>query len=282
MLLQREESARWLVSVRYGMFGLKGWGERLFRGRLSGRPQPPPRVPEGRRIYAVGDIHGQDRILDGLLERIGAESQDARAAGLQTEIVFLGDYVDRGEGSRAVVERLSGRVLDEVRCHFLMGNHEAVLLDFLKDPVASADWLDYGGVETLASYGVRASLGIRERARCENLRDRFVDSLPDHHRRFLEALETMVVIGDYVFVHAGIRPGRKLDRQKPSDLLWIREPFLSDTRPHEKIVVHGHTMVDEPEMRPNRIGIDTGAYVTGLLTALVLEEDRQCLIQARA
>lgn len=264
------------------MLGLKGLGERLFGARSSARSTIPPRVPAGRRVYAIGDIHGQNRILDDLLDRIGTDAADARAAGLQSEIVFLGDYVDRGEGSRAVIERLSGTVLDDVRCRFLMGNHEAVLLDFLKDPVASADWLDYGGVETLASYGVRASLGIRERARCENLRDRFAEALPDHHRRFLETLETMVVIGDYVFVHAGIRPGRKLERQTASDLLWMREPFLSDTRPHEKIVVHGHTMVDEPEMRPNRIGIDTGAYVTGLLTALVLEEDRQCLIQARA
>ncbi|WP_431860977.1 metallophosphoesterase family protein [Azospirillum sp.] len=230
----------------------------------------------------MGDIHGQRRALEELLDRIGEDAVHARAAGLTTEIVFLGDYIDRGDESCPVLERLCGTVLDGVSCRFLMGNHEAVLLDFLNQPAAAADWLDYGGVETLASYGVRASLGIRERARCEAVRDRFLENLPDHHRGFLDSLETMVVAGDYVFVHAGIRPGRRLDRQRASDLLWIREPFLSDRRPHEKVVVHGHTMVAEPEMRGNRIGIDTGAYATGVLTALVLEEDRQCLIQARA
>lgn len=260
---------------------LRRWKEGVFGLRRPMSPKPLPRIPDGLRLYAVGDIHGHRRALDDLLDRIGEDAASARAAGLEVAVVFLGDYVDRGDDSRAVVERLCGTVLDGVSCHFLMGNHEAVLLDFLKQPASAADWLDYGGIETLASYGVRASAGIRERARCEDLRARFLEALPDHHRLFLDSLKPMAVFGDYAFVHAGIRPGRPVDRQKPGDLLWIREPFLSDARPHGKIIVHGHTMVDEPEFRPNRIGIDTGAYVTGVLTALVLEEDRQCLIQAR-
>lgn len=264
--------------MRLGLFGDGIWG---FR-RSPSPPAQPPRVPDGRRIYAVGDIHGHRVALEKLLQMIAEDAARGRAEGLAAEIVFLGDYVDRGAESRAVIDRLCGGALDGVACRFLMGNHEASLLDFIREPAATAEWLDYGGVETLASYGVRASFGIRERARCEALRDRFVDNLPDRHRTFFESLEPMVVLGDYVFVHAGIRPGRRLDRQRAEDLLWIREPFLSDPRTHEKVVVHGHTMVDEPELRQNRIGIDTGAYVTGVLTALVLQEDRQCLIQARA
>lgn len=252
----------------------------LFR-RPASAPLTP-RAPDGRRVYAVGDIHGHAALLDQLLAKITEDAAPARAAGLDVDLIFLGDYVDRGPDSRGVLERLCSGMPPGFSCRFLMGNHEAALLDFLRDPAAAAQWLDYGGVETLASYGVRASFGIREKARCRTARDCFVENLPERHRLFLENLELKIEIGDYVFVHAGIRPGRQLARQRPEDLLWMREPFLSDPRRHEKIVVHGHTMTEEPEVRSNRIGVDTGAYVTGVLTALVLQEDQQCLIQARA
>ncbi|WP_247870601.1 metallophosphoesterase family protein [Azospirillum sp. TSO5] len=260
------------------------WRDVLFGWRrASPRPVLPPRVPDGLRVYAVGDVHGELRLLNDMLGSITADAQQARESGLEPVVVFLGDYIDRGADSQGVLERLCGGALPRgISWRFLMGNHEAVLLDFLRDPAGAADWLNYGGVETLASYGIRASAGIRERRRCLEVRDRFADVFPEHHRQFLEGLETSVTFGDYLFVHAGIRPGRPLDRQQASDLLWIREPFLSDSRFHGKIIVHGHTMTDEPDLLSNRIGVDTGAYVTGVLSALVLEGDRQCLIQAKA
>jgi serine/threonine protein phosphatase 1 len=257
----------------------------LPKGWFSRWRQPPPaespRVPDGLRVYAIGDIHGHREALDRLLEMIAEDIARHGTDDVTPVIVFLGDYIDRGCDSQGVIERLVRGPLDGVACRFLLGNHEAVLLQFLEQPAAAAEWLEYGGVETLASYGLRASVGIREAARCTALRDRFLENLPDDHRAFFGALEPMVVLGDYVFVHAGIRPGRRLHRQRPDDLLWIREPFLSDPRRYEKVVVHGHTVVDQAELGGNRIGIDTGAYVTGVLTTLVLQEDRQCLIQAR-
>lgn len=263
--------------------GLSRLSQGVF-GFLRRRPPAPfaPRTPDRRRTYAVGDIHGHAELLDRLLDLIIEDAAPAFAAGLAVDLVFLGDYIDRGPDSRGVVERLCRGAPAGFSCRFLMGNHEAAMLDFLRDPAETAEWLDYGGVETLASYDVRTSIGIREAARCRAARDRLAENLPNHHRRFLENLELMVEIGDYVFVHAGIKPGRRLDRQRPDDLLWIREPFLSDPRRHEKFVVHGHTMTEEPEIKTNRIGIDTGAYVTGVLTALVLEGEWRCLIQARA
>ncbi|WP_245593385.1 metallophosphoesterase family protein [Azospirillum halopraeferens] len=256
-----------------GLFGFR---------RARPRRTAAPRVPDGLRVYAVADIHGRRDALDRLIALVAEDAADAAERGLTPVMVFLGDYVDRGADSYGVLDRLCRPVIEGVACRFLLGNHEAALLEFLEAPAAGAEWLDYGGVETLGSYGVRASVGIRERARCEALRDRFAGSLPDAHLAFLKSLEPMVVLGDYAFVHAGIRPGRSLERQRLDDLLWIREPFLSDPRPHDKVVVHGHTMVDQPDLRDNRIGIDTGAYVTGVLTTLVLQEDQQCLIQARA
>lgn len=265
----------------------RGWVlERLFSIAGAGRrPRSAapfrPQAPDNARIYAVGDIHGHLAALERLLALIAEDIARQPSDGAVPVILFLGDYIDRGPDSRGVLDRLIKGPLDGVACRFLQGNHEEVLLNFLEDPTAAAEWLDFGGVETLASYGVRASLGIRERARCEALRDRFLETFPDEHRNFLNKLEAMIVLGDYVFVHAGIRPGRRLDRQRLEDLLWIREPFLSDRRPTDKAVVHGHTMVEQAELGGNRIGIDTGAYATGVLTALVLQEDRQCLIQAR-
>jgi serine/threonine protein phosphatase 1 len=263
------------------MRDLLRWGEKLgFRAREA--PARRPRAPDGMRIYAVGDVHGHLGALERMLAAIAEDATQARRDGCLPLLVFLGDYVDRGADSRGVLDRLSGGALPGVDCRFLLGNHEAVLLDFLDEPANAAEWLDFGGVETLASYGVVASFGLRERGRCEAVRDRFAETLPEIHRAFLEGLEAMIVLGDYVFVHAGIRPGRRLDKQSLDDLLWIREPFLSDTRMHEKVVVHGHTVIDEPELLPNRICVDTGAYATGVLTAIVLQGDEQWLIQVRA
>ncbi|HLN23247.1 MAG TPA: metallophosphoesterase family protein [Patescibacteria group bacterium] len=228
-------------------------------------------------VYAIGDIHGEIAALDCLLRRIVADA--ATRPEVLPELVFLGDYVDRGADSRAVVERLSGLALPGFTLHTLMGNHEAAMLDFLADPGRGASWLAYGGAETLVSYGVRASFGISDPARCQELRDQLLARLPDHHWEFLKGLLPQVVLGDYLFVHAGIRPGRSIAAQRPEDVLWIREPFLSSRRRHEKVVVHGHTVTEQPELLSNRIGIDTGAFATGTLTAVALSENNPRLLQ---
>lgn len=258
----------------------------LRESRLFGRRLPTvgdtPQVPDGLRVYAVGDIHGSLGLFERLMYMIGEDIGRHCNGDVVPVIVFLGDYIDRGTDSRGVVERLIQGPIDGVDCRFLLGNHEASLLQFLQEPAKSADWLSFGGAETIASYGVRVSVGIREASRCAALRDRFRDALPDTHIAFLSGLETLVEFGDYAFVHAGIKPGRALARQRLQDLLWIREPFLSDHRRHERVVVHGHTVVESPEVRDNRIAIDTGAYASGVLTSLVLQKDQKCLLQARA
>lgn len=260
---------------------LSGLLRRLLPGDgQSAVPDVPSCVPEGMTVYAVGDIHGDRRRLDGLLDRIAEDAADGRE-DRERVLIFLGDYVDRGPDGRAVVERLSRHRPDGFAIHHLMGNHEWAMLDFLRDPVVAAGWLHYGGVSTLASYGV-----VGMRAECDEplrvaLRDRLAAALPDHHRAFLESLEPLVVVGDYAFVHAGVRPRVPLDAQRPEDLCWIREPFLDFTGRHGKRIVHGHTITPHPDVRPNRIGIDTGAYAGGPLTAVVLEGAGVRFLQVR-
>jgi len=244
------------------------------RLRSSFRPETkPPQTPDGVQIYAVGDVHGERRLLEALLASIADHGRSRSSEGVRTVIVMLGDYIDRGPDSRGVLNLLCGLAATGgggVEYRFLRGNHEAAMLDFLADPVGGGDWLNYGGAETLASYGLRASSGLADPNRLRALRDAFVERLPEEHRAFLDGLEPMVALGDYVFAHAGVRPGVALDRQRLEDLLWIREPFLSSSRFHGRVVVHGHTPVDVPVTAPNRIGIDTGAYASGILTAVFL------------
>lgn len=245
----------------------------------------PARAPDGCCIYAVGDIHGELRLLRQLLERIEADAAAMWAEhGLRPLVVFLGDYVDRGPESRGVLEHLlnlrqASQRGGGVACRFLRGNHEEGLLAFLRDPVKASDWLRFGGVETLASYGVVASAGLSDPARFRALAAQFADRLDPLHRLFLEDLEQTIDLGDYLFVHAGVRPGVPLDRQQLEDLLWIREPFLSSRKFHGKVVVHGHTIVERVEDRGNRIAIDTGAYATGCLTAMVLHGTQRRMLQ---
>lgn len=240
-----------------------------------------PTMAEGVRLYAVGDIHGELALLDRLLSII-AEDMAGRS-GRRAVLVFLGDYIDRGPDSRGVLDRLANgplpTPLSGAETRFLAGNHEAAMLDFLTDPVNNAHWLDFGGAEALSSYGVRASVGVRERARLRDLRDRLIDRLPDAHLRFLGSLENWASYGDYAFVHAGIKPGRALSRQRRDDLLWLREPFLSSPLRHEKVIVHGHTIVETAEIHPNRIAVDTGAYATGVLTAVALDGTARSFLQ---
>lgn len=234
-----------------------------FRARQPAWPGTEP----GRRIYCVGDIHGRLDLLDGMLGRITADLAEDPVSDVL--FVFLGDYLDRGPSGYGVVDRLA-TLSTIVPTVFLKGNHEAVLIDFLWQPLVLPFWKSMGGYQTLLSYGLVPPLQPTERD-CQQVAEALIAAMPDSHRGFFEALRLSHTDGDYLFAHAGIAPGRPLEAQTEHDLLWIRDAFLTSTRRHDKFVVHGHTPVKEPEIRPNRINIDTGAYATGRLTCLVLD-----------
>jgi serine/threonine protein phosphatase 1 len=229
------------------------------------------RVPDGTLVYCIGDIHGRDDLLRQMAQRIDA---DLKTRSLDHAVtVFLGDYIDRGPDSKSVVERLaSGNWPTSIIA--LAGNHEDFLLTFLDDAGTLDFWRGQGVLETLHSYGVDVGPAMAGRD-FEEVQAAFTACFPKQHRNFLEALKVSASIGDYFFCHAGVRPGVALDRQNRDDLLNIREPFVSSKAEHGKLVVHGHTPAVAPEVRPNRIGIDTGAYATGRLTCLILEKDQQ-------
>ncbi|HLN22735.1 MAG TPA: metallophosphoesterase family protein [Patescibacteria group bacterium] len=228
-------------------------------------------APPGTRLYAVGDVHGRLDLLNRLLAAILRDAASSRAP--RRVIVFLGDYVDRGPDSRRVIETLrqgppKTPQWSGFRWIALRGNHEESLLRFLDDIEIGPMWLANGGYPTIQDYVGEPTPPPDDLAALQEALRR---ALPLEHAAFLSALPTWHAEGDYYFVHAGIRPGVPLDRQSPDDLLWIRRPFLVSSADHGKLVVHGHTISPIPEVRPNRIGIDTGAYVTGHLTALVAE-----------
>lgn len=227
----------------------------------------------GRLIYAVGDIHGCYDQLRQLLEKISADAAE-RADGRRVGLIFCGDYIDRGPASREVVDAMWWlKRHSPFELHCLKGNHEQVLLDYLDDPVAAADWMRFGGVETLRSYGVDAPAPDAAPAEHRRARDDLLESMPVAHLKFFESLEMMVGIGEYAFVHAGVRPGVPLEAQSSRDLLWIREDWIYNEQPAERIIVHGHTWIDDKaEVRPHRIGIDTGVYETGVLSAVRIED----------
>ena len=245
-----------------------------LRGRApeAGRA---PACPAGKRLYAIGDIHGRADLLRELHAAIVA---DAAAFEGDKQVIYLGDFIDRGDESRAVLELLIGDPLAGFESIHLMGNHEYALLNFLDDPNTIPGWLTWGGRETLLSYGVRVGPMPTE-SELPRLRDELERAIPGHHVRFLEELRLCHREGDYYFVHAGVRPGVALEKQRFEDQLWIREPFTSSTRDHGAVVVHGHTIAEEVQAQPNRIGIDTGAFHSGILTALVLEGQERRLIQ---
>jgi serine/threonine protein phosphatase 1 len=235
--------------------------------RLIGAKQRLPRLPDRVRIYAVGDVHGRADLLDQVLSRIDADL--AAYPDCRPRQVFLGDYIDRGPSSRAVIDRLIKRArTHEIVC--LKGNHETYVFEFLRNPAILADWRQLGGLETLMSYGLKPSMKADVTEQLE-LAKALAASLPKHHRQFLRNLSNSFSCGDFFFVHAGVKPGIPLEQQREEDLLWIRDDFLLCEHGFGKIVVHGHTPVLEPDMRPNRINIDTGAYATGRLTCLIIE-----------
>jgi serine/threonine protein phosphatase 1 len=236
---------------------------------------------EGRLVYAIGDVHGCYEQLCRLLELI-VQDAASRSKGRRPELVFCGDYVDRGPDSATVIEALCWL---QRHCpydlHCLKGNHEKALLDFLDDPAQATDWLSYGGKETLSSYGLTVPNLILRAEDLTRLRDDLVDQMPASHLRFLERLSLIISMGDYAFVHAGVRPTVPLQQQREKDLLWIRSEFLEYSGPQEKMIVHGHSWNSvTPELQINRIGIDTGAFKTGCLTAVRIEDGEIEFIQS--
>nr|WP_246512892.1 metallophosphoesterase family protein [Azospirillum picis] len=242
---------------------------KLWTEATSGGRPGTASIPRGMRVYALGDIHGRLDLLDQMLGQIQRDAD--QAPGLLKYLVFLGDYVDRGPDSRLVIERLSCGLPPAFGTVCLRGNHEDTMLGFLCDLREAAGWLTYGGDATLNSYGIPAPAPDAPPEHLQMAQQMLNAALPPHHRAFLTGLRHHLTIGDYHFVHAGVRPGVPLDCQRDQDRMWIREAFLTSRADHGKIIVHGHTIAPEPELRPNRIGIDTGAYATNRLTALVLE-----------
>jgi len=244
---------------------------------LFKRPQPkPPATPEGVVVYAIGDIHGRADLLEPLVKAIWAD----RKPGREIVVVFLGDYIDRGPSSPEVLDMLLQ--LEEtpgVTWHFLRGNHEQAMIDFLDDPVeAGPSWGAFGGRETLESYSVEAPYGSDARL-WRVARDALEARIPDAHVAFLRRLPTRVELGDYFFVHAGARPGVALERQHDLDLMRIRDQFLNHDRSFEKVIVHGHSITTDVHADHRRIGVDTGAYASGVLTAIKLDGEERSLLQ---
>lgn len=246
----------------------------LFAGSA---PAPRAALPVGERAYAVGDIHGRADLFAALVDAI--EADDTARGAAQTTVILLGDLIDRGPDSAGVVAQ--ARAWQERRpVRVLMGNHEEMFLDSLEKPEVLRHFLRYGGKETVLSYGVdEDAYYAADLAETQAL---MRAAIPAEHIAFMRSCEDTVVLGDYAFVHAGILPDVPLDQQRPSDLRWIRHPFLEHPGSHGPVIVHGHTIFKQPDIRHNRIGIDTGAYETGVLTALGLEGETRWLIEARA
>jgi len=232
----------------------------------------------GKVCYAIGDVHGRLDLLEDLLSRIASDS--LTRGQRETHVVFLGDLVDRGPDSRGVLERVQSGAGFDASFHFLMGNHESLMIQALRGSETQLRaWLKVGGWQCAQSFGVEIGslFGQPE----ERILSELLDHIPEATIRFLESFSDSVRFGDYFLVHAGVRPNVALDLQRAQDLHWIREPFLSSTRDYESLIVHGHSVSAEVEVRPNRIGIDTGAWKTGVLTALWIDGDERGFLEAR-
>lgn len=249
-----------------------------LRSLFSSRPAARDfAVPAGERVYAIGDIHGRLDLFDELIAMI--EAENAARGNAVTTMILLGDLIDRGPDSAGVVARAQNWARER-RVHIIKGNHEEMLLAARDDVDVLRAFLRFGGLETLQSYGIGAD--VLAAADLEHLHALMREVIPEEHYAFIEGFEKHVSIGDYLFVHAGIRPEIPLHHQQSMDIRWIREPFLSHDGDFGACVVHGHTITPEPEVRHNRIGIDTGAYVTSTLTAIGLEGAERWFLTAKA
>jgi len=245
----------------------------------AGEPEPRAAVPEGTAVYAIGDLHGRDDLValihQGILDDAAHRPARRRVA------IYLGDYFSRGRDSRALVERVLAWRPAGFEVVTLKGNHEDLILRFMQGNLRTGKhWLDFGGVEALAQYGLPlADPAARDPASLLAVRERWLKGLPESHRQFLRGLTLFHREGGYFFVHGGVLPGVPLPLQRERDLIWIRKRFLQSTVDHGAIVVHGHCISSEPEVRRNRIGIDTGAYRSGILTCLVLDGSSRHFLQ---
>ena len=235
------------------------------------------RVPDGQRWYVIGDVHGRKDLLKELKAAIEADDQASPPA--ETTVVFLGDLVDRGPDSAGVIAlaRKWGR---QRKVRYLAGNHEDMFLQSFGDKEVLRHFLKHGGRETVLSYGMKRK--EYNRMKVGEVQEAMMKLVPKQDLEFLSSFEEIIVVGDYVLVHAGINPANPVETQKRGDLLWIRERFLQHKEPFSHVVVHGHTIFEDVEDKEHRIGIDTGAFRTGRLTAMVLEGDRRRTIQAVA
>ena len=238
-----------------------------------------PQTPVAMVVYAIGDIHGRLDLLDRIQQRI-ADDAARRPAG-RRQVVYLGDYVSRGPDSPGVVDRVREWLPDGFERITLKGNHEDLLMRFLDGEIDTGrHWLDYGGLEAMAAYGVAiADREARDDASVIALGEDLAGRIPECHLEFFRALQISHSAGDYFFVHGGIKPGVPLPEQSARDCLWIRTTFLNSMADHGAMVVHGHSISEQPEIRHNRIGIDTGAYRSGVLTCLVLDGETRTFLQ---
>ncbi len=254
--------------------------ERLPKPSRSQFPDGPPRAPNGMRSYVIGDIHGRLDLLKKIHGKISDELQSL-PTGLSSEVIYLGDYIDRGPNSKGVVDLLINEPLENCRSIHLLGNHEARLEKFLSQPILEHRifriFIKNGGLETVRSYGIPVKAPISSETRIISIRDRLIQAIPSDHRAFFSGLKLSHSVGDYFLVHAGVRPGRRLDQQEPRDLIKIRRAFYDHHDPFEKVVVHGHSSSSRAIIRHNRIGIDT-VKKSGHLTCLVLEAEEKRIL----
>lgn len=248
----------------------------FFSLKKRARAPLPFSLPEGERIYAIGDVHGRIDLLDELLDRIDAD--DTARGGTRTRLIFLGDLVDRGPSSAQVVARVRALAQASDRVQLLKGNHEEIFINAARgDRRGARALIEIGGLATVQSYGI--SKEEAEHGTFEDLAHLLLARIPREDVDFLDSAPNLLTSGDYVFVHAGIAPGVPLDQQLGRDTRWIREPFLSRVRNDGVMVVHGHTITSDVDERPDRIGIDTGAYDSGVLTAVGLEGAERWFLQ---
>lgn len=253
---------------------------RLLKRKAPAAPSAPPKVPEDVTVWAIGDVHGR---LDLLRPLVSAIMDEARALPGRKIVIFLGDYIDRGPDSRGVIHFLMTLPRDAaIEWRFLMGNHEETMLDFLDDPSVGARWCEYGGGTTLASYGLKTPDLRHKPEAWARLGADLEHRLIVGEREFLENLELTVTVGDYFFAHAGARPGQPLDRQTTRDLMWIRDSFLDSEVAFDRVVVHGHTPTREVHSDHRRVGVDTKAYASGVLSAVRFSGESRWVIQAVA
>jgi serine/threonine protein phosphatase 1 len=240
-------------------------------------PKAKPSVPDGVRLFVIGDIHGRHDLLAILSNKI--DTKIAHTPAARNILIFLGDYIDRGVHSKEVIEHIIAlKNRRDIEVIALKGNHEDRLLVFLENSATGASWFRFGGEAAVLSYGIKPATKEASPSYFTDIQTRLKAAMPQTHLEFLSNLPVTAECGDYFFVHAGVNPAYPLNRQNEADLIWIRETFLSSQKDFGKIIVHGHSIQFDVEFKPNRIGIDTGAYATGKLTCLVLEGENRELI----